>query len=102
MEKPICNSPFNFLGMELADLTPQLAKILGIKNDSGVVIKNLDPASPAAQAGLSIGDIILSVNIKEVRSAAEVKTRINQLPEGSRLLLFMRRGERTFYVALAR
>src|SRR5262249_55871479 len=50
------------LGMALQELTPELAKQLGVQNDKGVVVTEVKPDSPAAQAGLAPGDVIREVN----------------------------------------
>ena len=50
------------LGLALQELTPELAKQLGVQGDKGVVVTEVKPDSPAAQAGLAAGDVIREVN----------------------------------------
>jgi S1-C subfamily serine protease len=66
------------------------------------MIKSVRPLSPAAMAGLSRGDIIISMNNQRASRAADLSARIEQLPTGSRVLLFVQRGDNTFWVALPR
>src|SRR6202050_4090704 len=58
-------------GLTVQDLTPEIAQQLGIENSKGVVVRNIKPDSPAADAGLQPGDVILEVENTKVRSADE-------------------------------
>jgi serine protease Do len=58
------NGPMSFdeLGIEVKQLTPQLAKQLGLKVAKGVLVGTVKPGSVAAEAGLSEGMVVESVN----------------------------------------
>jgi serine protease Do len=58
------NGPMSFeeLGIEVKELTPQLAEKMGLKDAKGVVVGTVKPGSPAAEAGLSEGMVVESVN----------------------------------------
>jgi len=58
-------------GLTVQDLTPEIAQQLGIESSKGVVVRNIKPDSPAADAGLQPGDVILEVDNTKVRSADE-------------------------------
>lgn len=83
-------------GISVQNLTPEIRDRLGLPVDvAGVVISDLDPRSPAAQAGLQAGDVIESINRRPVhtvqdfaRWAAEARTRT--------LLRINRQGAGTF------
>jgi len=90
------------LGMELSDITPQLAGQLGVSPGMGVLINSVAPDGQADRAGLMRGDIIISINQQPVRSVQEFNTRVAQMPEGTRLVLLVQRGSTTFWVPLAR
>jgi serine protease Do len=51
-----------FLGIIPQELTPEMAKALDIPNARGVAITQVEPNSPAAKAGLKVGDVITAVN----------------------------------------
>jgi serine protease Do len=90
------------LGMELTDLTPESARRLGIEYRRSPVIVYVKPMGPAARAGLARGDVVLSLNHQRVETSADLANRIEKLPPGSRIVLYIQRGENTFYAALAR
>ncbi len=94
--------PFNseILGVQVADLTPEIAKRLGYEEAAGVVITEIDPAGIAAQAGLRPGAIILQVDRKATKNVAQFETSLKKasLEEGVLLLVRMGRGQR--YIVL--
>ena len=51
-----------WLGAKLQEVTPEIADSLGLKRPSGALIASLVPGSPAAKAGLKIGDLIVSID----------------------------------------
>jgi serine protease Do len=60
------------LGVEVEALTPERAQSLGV-GGKGVVVTDVRPGSPAADAGLAEGDIIREVNRVPVESADAVR-----------------------------
>ena len=50
------------LGMTVQNLTPQIARELGLKRSAGVVVSGVEPGSPAAEALIQVGDVIQAVN----------------------------------------
>ena len=87
-------------GLGLGDLTPDVRQQLRGGNDlKGVVIERVLPGSPADNAGLRPGDVILSVNRKEVQSVADVQKNLGSIPKGQdALLLVWSNGGNTFRV----
>ncbi len=70
------------LGVHAQDLTPDLAAAFDIQSQSGVVVTNVDKDGSAAKAGLRVGDIIVSVNGRMVRSASDIRNHIGMLRVG--------------------
>jgi serine protease Do len=64
---------FDELGIEVKELTPELSKQLGLKDAKGVVVGTVKPGSPAAEAGLSEGMVVESVNKHHVTSPEQFK-----------------------------
>ncbi len=61
------------VGVLTQDLTPELARAFGLKRHQGVVIVEVEPGSPAEEAGLQPGDIVVAVNGRKVRNGADVR-----------------------------
>jgi serine protease Do/serine protease DegQ len=80
------------LGISMQDLTPTLARTLGVSAREGAVIAQVQPGSPAAQAGLREGDVVLAVNERGVRGSADLRNRFGLSPVGEVLELRIARG----------
>ncbi len=85
-------------GIKVQALTSSLRDQLGLSADTrGVVITELDPNSPAAQAGLQPGDVIQSINRHPVNSVADFN-RLAAEASGEVLLRVNRQGYSEFVV----
>jgi serine protease Do len=84
-------------GLRVQDLGPELAEQLGVAGEKGVVITEVEGGSPAAEAGLHRGDVILEVNQTAVANVAEFR---NAMHTQEKALLLVRRGEATLFVAV--
>ena len=91
---------FGKLGMEVQTLTKDLAERLGYEGEEGVVVTSVEPGSPADDKGIRRGDLIKEVGGKKVRSVGDYKEALKDLKPGQAVLFLIRRGDRTFYVAL--
>jgi serine protease Do len=65
-----------WLGVEIQPLTPDLADSLGVKSEVGALVAKASPQSPAAQAGVKAGDVIVAINGESVASPRELARRI--------------------------
>lgn len=85
-------------GVEIRSLTPQIANQLGIPSTTaGVVVTQVDVGTPAEEAGLHAGDVILEINQARVTSVEEFKRQARRLGKhGSAVLLINRRGSQLF------
>jgi serine protease Do len=88
------------LGLEVADLDKDVAEQLGVKDAQGVVITDVQPGSPAANAGLSSSMIITEVNRKPVRSAKEFRAAVDEQSLEKGVLLLVRSEEGSRFVVL--
>jgi serine protease Do len=80
-------------GMSVSSLNPETARRLGLpENTRGMVVTSVQPISPAADAGLQPGDVIIQVNRQPVNNGEELKSALAQTKERPALLLINRRG----------
>ncbi len=78
------------LGLAVAELTPDVRQQLQIPTGvNGVAVQSVRPASPADEAGLTSGDVILEVNRKPVTSAEQFVNEAHATPAGKDLLLLV-------------
>jgi serine protease Do len=78
------------LGISIADITPDIRQQLNLPSDvQGVAVAQVQPASPAEDAGLSGGNVILELNRQPVKSAEQFRNEVKQLPAGKDLLLLV-------------
>lgn len=92
-------SSFN-LGMVLQQLTPELAKKLDLPPKNGLLVVQVENNTPAAEAGLVPGDIILEVDQTAVIDLTEFNRGVKELKEGDTVLFLVDRGGATIYITL--
>jgi serine protease Do len=82
-----------FLGIKPSDITPQIARLNKLPDYQGVLVeRTTDEQSPAARAGLTSGDVIISVNNQKVRNFRELIRVIAALPIGNQANIAYVRG----------
>lgn len=64
------------LGVMIGDVRPGDAEVLGLPNAAGVVVSEVMEDSPAEQAGIAPGDVIVSVDGEDVEDANDLRARI--------------------------
>ncbi|MDH3600782.1 MAG: DegQ family serine endoprotease [Candidatus Tectomicrobia bacterium] len=88
-------------GFRLQELTPEMARKYGLSEDQGVGVVAVQPDSPAAEAGVRPGDILLQVNQKPVQSLQDVQDALAQADEDA-LLILVKRNQGSLFIALAK
>jgi serine protease Do len=88
------------LGIDVQDLTGELADKFKLKDTKGVLIAKVDQGSIAHSEGLREGDLIKEVNRNEVTSVGEFTSAVKQVKRGDTILLRVLREARAFYVVL--
>jgi serine protease Do len=88
-------------GLTVQNLTPELAQRFGWdQNEHGVVISEIQPGSPGGEAKLRPGDLIKEVNRQKIQNVRDYNQALQKGKKGESLLLLIKRGKNTFYVAL--
>ncbi len=75
------------LGVNMQDLTPDLAEALGIARTEGAIITRVAPDGPAGKAGLAAGDIVVGVNGEPVRNVAHLRNVVGLMRAGETIEL---------------
>jgi serine protease Do len=85
-------------GMTLDQLTPELARRLDLeRGEGGAVVSDVDRNSPAFNAGLAPGDVILEVNRQKVTTVSQATRELQKIAPGQpAFLLIWRDGQRQF------
>jgi serine protease Do len=87
------------LGVAVEPVTPAMASQLGI-NASGVIIRQVQQGSPAAEAGLRPGDVIVEVNRQAVKNPEDLRRAMEATQPGASLLLLVQRDGATSYLTV--
>jgi len=84
-----------FLGATIQDVTPTMAKALGLNDAGGVLIGDVTAKGPAAQAGMKAGDVVIKLNGVAVADSAALRLQISETDPGTTVPLTVRRGTST-------
>lgn len=83
------------LGVLLQPMSPELAAAFGLKNNTGALIAQVMPKSPAAQAGLKQGDVITAVDGQEIADGAALQKHIAAQAGGTKVeIQYLRDAEK--------
>jgi serine protease Do len=89
------------LGLTVQTMTPDLAENLGVdRNLKGVVVSQVEPGGPAAEAGIRRGDVILEVNRQTVKDVDAYRKALKSAGKGKSVLFLVRRGDNTIFLAV--
>jgi serine protease Do len=90
-----------WFGLRVSNVTPDLAKQLGLTRTEGVVIVGVEPNSVAQRAGLRVGDFILEVNRQKVLNEQDYHSAMDKTTPDRGVLLLIDRAGSTFFVTLS-
>ena len=89
-----------WLGVSIQDLTPDIAKSLGIKQQTGALVADVVKDSPAEKAGLKRGDVIVSLDGKPVEDSTSLRNMVSAAAPGKTMeLKIIREGKEKSVVA---
>jgi len=89
-----------WFGLRVSNVTPDLAKQLGLKKAEGVVIVGVEPNSVAQTAGLKAGDIILEVNRQKISSENDYRSVMEKVKLDQGVLFLIDRAGSTFFATM--
>ncbi len=82
-----------WIGVEAQEITPELAESFGLPDTDGALIAGVVRGSPAEQAGVQPGDVLLAVNQKAIRDPQEMLDVIAALTPGQEASFRLRRAK---------
>ena len=90
-------------GMTIEPISPEVAREAQLpRNRGGAMISSIERRSPAANAGLAEGDIILEVNKQAVNNVSQVTKALQSAPPGQPVFLLVWRDGRQIFIALSK
>lgn len=83
------------IGIEVGDLTPELAQRLELENPEGAVIENVQPGGAAFRRGIRPGEVIRAINGSEIEGTADVEAAFEGIEAGEVVSLLLEAGGNT-------
>jgi serine protease Do len=80
-----------YLGVSFQPLTPDLASAFGLGENSGALVSDVTPRSPAAEAGLEVGDVIVEFNGKKIADSRHLRLMAADIAPGAKVPLTVER-----------
>jgi serine protease DegQ len=71
-----------WFGVDVADISPELAESLGLKGTRGAIVGAIERGSPAEKGGMRLGDVIVAINGKVVPDVSSALNAIAEMPPG--------------------
>jgi len=87
------------LGITVEDITPETARQMRLSSQSGALVTEVRPGSPADDGGLRPGDVVTEVNQTPVRRASDLVAATRSLKSGDTVRLKVMRQDRTMFLA---
>jgi serine protease Do len=91
------------LGMTLDSITPDLARRMDLPpNQGGAIVSDVERDSPASNANIAPGDVILEVNRQKVSTVSQVTRELQKAPAGAPVFLLIWRDGQQVFVTLTK
>jgi len=82
-----------FLGVSIQPVTPELAQMFNLPNQSGALVGEVRSKTPAEKAGLEAGDVIVDFNGQKVNDSRHLRLMVSQTPPGTKVNLRLLRQD---------
>jgi serine protease Do len=76
-----------YLGVQIGEVSAEVAEQVGAERGQGVIVTQVYPKTPAAEAGLEEGDVITEINGKRVKSPRDLQEIVERATINSKLQL---------------
>ena len=87
-----------WLGLEVSEVTPEVAAAVRLNRVEGALVKSVAPASPADKANIKPGDVIVSFNGRKIRTASQLQSDLLGSEIGTEVYMCVVKGDYTITV----
>jgi serine protease Do len=77
----------SYLGVTIQEVTPALAKAMGLNGPAGALVSDVQADSPGQKAGLKSGDVITEINGKKILESNELRMNVSMMEPGQTVKL---------------
>jgi serine protease Do len=91
VQQVVDQEPQPFIGISGLDLSPAISQQYGLAVDHGVLIVEVSPGTPAEEAGIESGDILLAMNDAEIETVQQLQTELGNYEPGDEVTLLINR-----------
>lgn len=85
---------YGYMGVYLDDLNEQLGRYFGVEEGNGALVSRVEEDSPAEQAGLKAGDVIISIDEREIEDSQDVTKIMRKHEKGDHVTVVVLRDHR--------
>ena len=88
------------LGLQVQDITEELAQSLQLENIQGVLVSDVTPGGFAGESGIRRGDVITEINRAPISNLRDYQRLLGSVNKGASVLFLVKRGGTTIYIAV--
>ena len=88
------------IGVTVQDITPEIARSLGLELATGVVVTSVEPGISAAKADIRTGDVIQEINRKPIKDTEDFGQAIETAKDEENIHFLIRRGKSSLFVVI--
>lgn len=97
---PVISEETPDLGFSVDEITPEIARHFGLSDTKGIVVTTVKEGTPAAEAGLMPGDVILEIDNVKVSDIDQFNRKIVTYKAGDTMLFLIKRQGITHFVTV--
>lgn len=88
------------IGLSVQEITPEIAEELGLEDETGVIVADVAPGSPAEDADFNQGDVIKEINRKSIKNLSDYRMAMDKAAKEDTILFLVQREGQTLYLSI--
>ncbi|MFH1699009.1 MAG: PDZ domain-containing protein [Candidatus Zixiibacteriota bacterium] len=96
----LISEPSGYIGVGILDINDQLGEYFGVEDGNGVLVAEVKEGSPAENAGIKAGDVIIGIDGEDVNSTGELREIIGTKEEGDEAKISYLRDKKEYAVTV--